>query len=168
MRVLESHVWPVGHAPGQRPPHPSAVPHATPAGQFGTHRHVPFVQRSIGLVHTPVGQRPPHPLGAPHMPVAGQLGTHGQRPMVHAPPPGHTPVLHVPPQPSEPPHMPVGGQLGTHAHVSMQVPFEHTKPVGQVTPSHKLRMQRPPAQNIPASQTTSAQGSGATHVTLQP
>ena len=39
--VVPSQVLPAGQLPGQRPPQPSAAPHATPAGQLGAHTHVP-------------------------------------------------------------------------------------------------------------------------------
>ena len=141
-----THDRPPVHGPWQRPPQPSSAPHATPAGQEGTHSQRPAsgLQASWGPGQAP-SQKPPQPSSAPHAEPAGQCRTHTQR---------------LPMQRSG------GAQAGLHAHVSTHVPSLQTCPASHRTPKQGFAMQAPARQNCPSEHVTPSHAERGVHVKL--
>lgn len=142
-----THARPPVHGPLQWPPQPSSAPQTLPAGQEGTHSHVPVsgLQTSCAPVHAP-SQKPPQPSGSPHATPEGQCRTHWQW---------------LATQRSG------GVHAGLHAHVSTQVPSVQICPASQWTPAHGFTTQLPPRQNWPSGHVTPSQAERGVHVKLQ-
>lgn len=93
-------------------------------------------------------QRPPQPSSAPQVAVAGHSGVHWHMPNTQR---SRDPRVHG----------------GLHPQVSVQLPFTHTEPVGQVMPAQGLVWQVPSTQNWFSAQVTPSQLVCGTHVMWQ-
>ena len=135
---------PSAQGPMQRPPQPSAVPHAASTGHAGMHSHRPVsgLHSSRGPGQVPT-QKPPQPSGSPQAASAAQRGMQVQVPAMQRSGASH---------------------IGSQPHVGMHVPFWQTSPRAQVTPTQGVGRQVPARQNSPSGQVTPSQVERGVHV----